>query len=205
MYSMSGLTGESEVSLPCAISSVTSPPIAAGAYIVTPELYSAGEPLATAPNRSNVLVWSGTNTMMSPVEFIVNATGSLEISIQAIPANGNCQSIAQGGAGISSMTIAMTHDQGCAPVTLTRMRGNAVIGQYAVNCATPMVATCIESDEILITPVLPSGSYIIHVAGRILAKDCWHGDGPIQIPAGGKRKSAMLNLNNESIPGCPHP
>ncbi len=204
MRSASGSPDESEISLPCEISSVTSPPVAAGIYNVTPELNSSGELLATAPDQNNVAVWSGIDTMLLPVKFIVDATGGLAISIKVESTSSNCQPIAQGGAGITSATITLTHPGGCAPIALIRKRGNVTIGQYLINCSTPMVATCIEADETLVASGLASGPYTIHIAGRFLARECWRHDGPLQIPAGERVLSTTLILNDQGITGCPH-
>ncbi len=205
MRSASGSPDESKISLPCAISSVTSPPVAAGIYNVTPELNSSGELLATAPDQNNVAVWSGIDTMMLPVKFIVDATGGLALSIKAGPTSSNCQPIAQGGAGITSTTITLTHPGGCTPISLIRKRGDLTIGQYLINCSTPMAATCIETDETLTASELSSGPYTIHITGRFMARECWKHDGPLQVPAGERVLTTTLILNDQGIPGCPHP
>ena len=184
-----------ETSLPCAISSVTSPPVPAGVYDVTPELHSAGSLLAVATDQRGVVVWSGTDTPLSPIEFVVDATGGLALSLRAGAATGNCLPLANGGAGITTMTIVMTHASsgvgGCAAITLTRRRGGEPIGQYVINCSTPMVASCIETDEVLTASDMASGLYRIIVTGRILARDCWGNDEMLHVSAGGHESSEI--------------
>jgi hypothetical protein len=206
---MSSLTGSPITeALPCAISSVTSSPVSAGVYDVTPELRSAGSLLAVAADQRGVVVWSGADTPLSPVSFVVDATGDLAISLRAGAASGNCIPLASGGAGITTMTITMTRTvagggSGCAAITLTRRRGNETIGQYVINCSTPMVAGCIENDEVLTASSMASGAYRIIVAGRILARDCWSGDGMMQVPAGRRTLVTELELIGQARAGCP--
>ncbi len=202
MANLSG-SASAEVSLPCSIGAVVSPPIPAGMYGMTPELYSDGVLLSSAPEQRNVIVWSGTNTPLLPAKFVVDDSGSLSVSITAQPATKNCQPATSGGAGITTNTIILTHASGeCAPITMIRKRDGVSVGQYEVNCNTPMVTSCVESNEELTASGVASGSYTIRVRGRVRAIDCWFWMGPLRIPAGGKSTTAALILSNPGELGC---
>jgi hypothetical protein len=112
-----------------------------------------------------------------------------------VPLTSNCKPPAMMGAGITGFTITLVHTgDGCAPVTFTRMRGTTMLGSYLVNCSSPMVTTCIESDETLTVPSMQSGPYQIHVRGKNNAVDCWKNDDALQVPPQGKTLTETLNL-----------
>jgi hypothetical protein len=70
-----------------------------------------------------------------------------------------------------------------------------------VNCSSPSVAACIENNETLTTSVT-SGTYTIHVRGKIGVTDCWQDDAALEVPLPGKPLTRTLNLALRNIPGC---
>jgi len=135
------------------------------------------------------------NTALAPIVFVVDARGSLVLSLAAPPATSNCKSPSMMGAGINGITITLTTSAGgCAPVTFVHTRGAVTLAPYTVNCSSPAVAACIETDETLTVPSLPSGPYLIHVRGKIGAVECWNNDDALQVPALGKPLTRTLNL-----------
>jgi len=203
LHSASGAFGV-PASFTCANSPSTSQPLDPGTYNVSFELRGLSVTLATAPDQNAVTVLPGQDTRLSPVTFVVDAKGSLVLSLAAPPAIKNCA----GGAGMTGTTITLVHTGGgCAPVTFQRARGATSIGTYLVNCSSPQVAMpCIESDETLTVASLPSGPYMIHVRGKLNAADCWKNDDALQVPPLNQTLSETLNLAYQAgTLGCPVP
>jgi hypothetical protein len=118
------------------------------------------------------------------------------LSLVAPLATSNCK---QSGAGITTDTITLVHTgDGCAPVTFSRSRGTTTLSPYVVNCSSPTIATCIESDEQLSVSSIASGSYTIHVRGQINGIDCWTNDDTLRVPPNGELQTQTLNLAFDS-------
>jgi hypothetical protein len=133
----------------------------------------------------------------------VSEKGSLVLSFAALPATTNCKPARMNGAGITGITITLVQVAGgCAPVTFIRSRGTAQLGTYTVNCSSPAVATCIETDETLTVASMPSQRYTIQVRGKIGAIDCWTNDDTLDVPPSGGSLMRTLKLTHQDIPGC---
>lgn len=194
----------SAASFSCAMSPGIVPDLAPSVYDITFELKGVSLTTVTAPEQKGVLVESGRDTQLAPVTFMVDARGGVVLSLAAPPATSNCKTPAMMGAGITGMTITLVHTGGgCAPVTFVRARGSTVLGTYTVNCSSPQVAPCIENDETLTVASMASGSYTIHVRGKVGAADCWKNDNALQVPPQGKTLVETLNLAFQTgTPGC---
>jgi hypothetical protein len=192
------------VSFACARGRETSPPIEPGVYDVLFELRGVDLAGVTAPEQKSVVVEPGRDTQLAPVAFAIDARGSLVLSLAAPPATSNCRPPGSMGAGITGITITLEQaGGGCAPVTFVRARGSTMLGTYTVNCSSPQVSACIETDETLTVTSLASGPYVIHVRGKIGAVDCWRNDNSLIVPPQGKRLTETLNLAFQSgTPGC---
>jgi len=186
---------------PCQ-SSPSTTQLAAGAYDITLELHAAdGTRLATAPDQTDVTIVGGQLKRLTPVTFAASTKGSLVISV-ATPATTNCQPVGVNGAGITGTTITLERaDGGCAAVTFVRSVGSTQRGTYTVNCSSPSVAACIEKNETLTTS-LASGTYRIHVRGKLGTIDCWQRDDALEVPPPGKPLVRTLGLAHQNIPGC---
>jgi hypothetical protein len=142
-----------------------------------------------------VVIESGMTTALAAITFVVDATGGLVLSLASPPATSNCKSPSMMGAGINGITITLTQAAGgCAPVTFVHTRGAMTLAPYTVSCSSPAVAACIENDETLTVPSLPSGPYNIHIRGKIGAVECWTNDDALQVPALGRTLTRTLNL-----------
>lgn len=148
-----------------------------------------------------VTIVSGQDVKLEPVTFRVNATGGLQLTLQA-GTSGNCV----GGAGITGFSISLAHDGGpgdtaCEPVVFALSSGGTF---DAGNCSSPPVQTCVAADVTLTVASLPSGPYQIHVLGKKLSNVCWTNNDSFTVPAQGKTVTRMLNLALESeTPNCP--
>jgi hypothetical protein len=187
-------TGDADA-FTCSNSPSTSKAILPGTYDVSFELHADGVTLATAPDQNGVVIIDGNNSPLAPITFHVDARGGLALSLAAPPATTNCKAPSMMGAGINGVTITlMTAAGSCAPVTFVHTRGAMTLPPYTVNCSSPQVAACIESDETLTVPAMTSGPYAIHVRGKIGAIECWKSDESLQIPALGMVLTQKVNL-----------
>jgi hypothetical protein len=180
-------------------------PLDAGTYDLTFELDAVSGPISTAAPQSGIAIAGGANTPLSPVTFSVDATGGLALAVTAGKAGGNCDPVAQMGAGITTMTLSLTHADGtCAPVTFDiAADAKRPESMYTVNCAAPPVAPCIESDQKITVGGLASGSYRIHVAANVGGSTCYLNGDSLQVPAAGKTLVHLLNLAFQTgTPGC---
>jgi hypothetical protein len=166
-----------------------------GIYDVSLELQAGNETLATAPDQTGILVKDGVTTLLAPITFVIDAQGSLELTLTAPPTTSNCKSPLQMGAGINGTTITLVQaDGGCAPVTFAHTKGKMTLLPYTVSCSSPPVAACIENDETLTVMGLPSGPYTIHIRGKIGALECWKSNDSLQVPARGTTLVQTLDL-----------
>jgi hypothetical protein len=184
-------TGATEV-FPCGNNPSISKALDPATYDVAFELHAGSVTLATAPDQSGVVVENDKDTALTPVVFAVDAHGSLALSLTAPPTTSNCKSTSMLGAGINGVSITLLHvEGGCAPVTFAR---SSTIQPYTVNCSSPAVVACIENDETLTVPTLPSGPYMIHVVGKIGVVECWKSDDILQVPARGTILTRVIDL-----------
>jgi hypothetical protein len=191
-------------SFSCNNSPTTSRALDPGTYDVTLELHAGATTLATVPEQRGIVIVDGMTTPLAPVTFVVDASGSLVVSLASPPATTNCGAPSMMGAGIDGVTITLTQaGGGCAPVTFVHTKNGAPLPPYTVSCSSPAVAACIESDETLTVPTLASGPYTIHVRGTIGGVECWKNDDALQVPALGKPLTTTLNLALQpATPGC---
>lgn len=187
------------VSFSCGNNPSTSQPLEPGTYDVTFELHGRDLASIPAPGQSGVVILPGQDTRLAPIAFEVDVRGGLALSFLAPPFTSNCKPPAMMGAEITGMTITLVHaGGGCAPVTFTRTRGTTTLGTYTVNCSSPQVASCIETDETLTATGLPSGPFTIHVRGKLGAVDCWINNDMLRVPAQGRMLIETLNLAFQS-------
>jgi hypothetical protein len=191
-------------SFSCTNSPSTSTPIDPGVYDVAFELHGLALTSVTAPEQTGVTIAPGQDTRLAPITFVVDARGSLVVSLATPPRTSNCKAPSMMGAGITGTTITLEHTgDGCAPVTFVRARGSTMLGTYTVNCGSPQVAPCIETDETLTVATIASGPYTIHVRGKVGLADCWRNDNGLQVPPQGKALVETLNLAFQTgTPGC---
>lgn len=191
----------------------TSQGLAPASYDVRFELVGVGGPppdqvIATAPSQLSVPVVSGQSVALEPLTFAVDATGGLKLHLASGATGGNCGDVAASGAGITTMTITLDQMGGatCAPVTFAIGAGATLpAGTYTVDCTTPLVTGCIESDQELSVTGVASGSYAIHVRGyRDLVVDaCFTNDDTLPVPPLGRDLVRTLNLGQQTLnPAC---
>jgi hypothetical protein len=194
------------VSLSCDQGTGTSQSLSPDTYDVSIELHGAGLTAVKVAAQNNVIVKPGANVALSPVVFPVDPHGAIVFSIKVPQADTNCGGAADQGAGITSTTITLQHDDSgpCEPVTFTHTKGATMLASYTVDCSSPMVANCIERDEALTATGLPSGGYTVHVVGKINAAACWRNDDTVQVPPQGSTQSGTWNLAlQKAVAGCP--
>ncbi|MGE0872091.1 MAG: hypothetical protein AB7P03_26270 [Kofleriaceae bacterium] len=188
--------GQSEV-FTCPNLSGTSPVLPVGIYDIEFELAGAVGLIATAPKQEGIEIKSGQNTELAPLAFAVDATGQLELSLNAHQTGGNCAP-AMDSAGIEGMTITLEHvgnGNPCENVTFSISAGaSQPAGTYTVDCAAPAVGACVESDQTLTVPSLPSGNYIIRIRGKVGGTDCWVNNDTIKVPPLGMKLTSELNI-----------
>jgi len=194
------------VSLSCDLSPATSQMLAPDTYDISIELHGSGLTAVTAPDQNNVVVQPGRDTPLAPVVFKVDPNGALVVALQAVPQiTSNCGD-PPAGAGITATTITLQHDANgpCEPITFTHTKGATVLDPYKINCSSPLVVNCIESDESLSVASLPSGPYTIHIVGKINNAACWKNDDALQVLPQGKTQRISFNLAyHPEILGCP--
>jgi hypothetical protein len=195
--------GQTEV-FSCASAMATSSKFPPGMYDLTYELNGLAGLLGTAPGQLGIVINSEQDTPVNPVSFAVDATGGLELNLASGASGGNCEPTGMMGAGITGTSITLLHSgAGCEPVTFAIAAGaTKPAGSYTVNCASPTVAPCIESDQKMTVSGVPSGNYAIHIRGKIGATDCWINNDSLKVPPLSKVLKATLNLAHQTTPGC---
>ena len=171
------------------------------------ELDGASEVFATAPQQKGIVITAGENVRLAPLTFAVDATGGIKLMLATPPAGGNCATTANGGAGITGMTLTLAHTSSgvCEPVTFTIAPYMTFAGgTYVVNCTTPVVAPCIDSHQELSVTGVKSDGYQLHVRGRKGNAECWLNDDTLPVPPLGHDVSRTLNLGAAPMgtPGC---
>ena len=189
----------------CSSGKGTSPAVPPAIYDMDFELSGGGQTLAIAPRQSMITIKSNTDTDLAPIAFALDATGALDLQLTANKPGGNCKAVSQMGAGITATTITLVHGAGaCAPVTFTITPGATKPGgTYTVNCGSPQVAPCIETDQHLQVANVGSGPYVIHIRGKIGATDCYKNDDSLRVPSLSRTYTTTLNLGYQmGTPGC---
>ena len=187
----------------CSATNGTGHGIPSGNYDMELGLLASTGPLVTAPTQHGIHISAGKTTPLAPVTFAIDATGALDLHLASTAPGGNCALTTMNGAGITGTTITLEHISSvCAPVTFTvGADATRPAFSYTVNCATPVVAACIESDQALDVSGVPSGHYVVHVRGRTGAGTCWTNDDQLVVPAVGRTLMQTLALT-AGTPGC---
>ena len=191
-------------SFSCASGTGISRELDAGSYDVLYTLEGKSGTLASGIQQVNQPIVGEQTTTLDKVTFAVDDKGALALHMNSLKTGGNCGTIAKMGAGITGVTIALQHSPGgCEPLTLTIGPGATQPGgTYVINCASPVVAPCIENDQALTANKVPADHYQIKIRGKIGATDCWANDDQFDVPPLGKTYSQTLNLQKLSNPGC---
>jgi hypothetical protein len=177
-----------------------------GTYEMSFELNSTFGTLATSPQQTGIVLRSGETTEIMPLQFTVDPHGALAVHVDAGKSGGNCAPAANTGAGITTMTITLEHTAttACEPVTLMIGAGATQPARmYTINCATPMVSPCIETDQEITATAVPSDGYTIHIRGNVGGATCWKNDDQLPVPPNGMTLTRTLNLGfSTGTPGC---
>lgn len=197
-----GVQGGSTEVFTCPTLEGTSQGLAPGIYDLNFELVGSGGPqptgvIATSPAQMAIEIKSGENVRLSPLTFVVDATGGLELNLSTNTLGGNCAATAQDGAGITTMTLTLEHasDASCEPVTFNVSAGaTGTAGTYTVDCATPVAVPCLAADQQLTVAGVPSGSYVVRVRGYKDAAACWTNNDTLPVPPLGRDLTRTLNL-----------
>lgn len=154
--------------------------------------------IASAPAALALEITSGGTVTVDPITFAVDATGKVELFVTTGNAGGNCA----GGAAIENVTLSLTHTgAACEPVTFDISNGPP--SSYAVNCAAPPLSACIDNDQKLSVPTLPSGNYRLAVSGKIGGLDCYSTTATLIVPPNSKTLPQTIGLTKLTTPGCP--
>jgi hypothetical protein len=182
----------------------TSEAVLAGTYDLDFELAGTFGTLARGAEQKNVVVPPDGTVQLDPVTFQVKALGGMALELSSGASGGNCAATGANGAGITSFTITMNHtgDQTCAPLTLNISAGaNQGASTYTINCTTPVVAGCIENDQIITASGVDSDGYTLHIKGTSGA-DCYLNDDMVQVPPLDLVLSRTLNLVMQTGGAC---
>jgi len=162
--------------------------------------------LAMGTKQVPVAITANANIELAPVTFQVEALGGIGLKVATGKVGGNCGAVSAGGAGIGQMTITLNHnsDLTCEPITLNISDGATQTGgTYTIDCTTPMVRGCIESDQTITAMGVPSDSYTIRVRGYVGANVCYLNADSIPVPPLNQLLLRTLNLSQQTqTPGC---
>jgi len=151
----------------------------------------------------DVVVPSGGNTVIGPVDFVVNTDGGFRFKMVA-GAGGNCTALASGGAGITTTSIVLTDGSlNCVPATFDIAAGaTAPAGTYTTDCTTPAAfPACIAEDQfVTVAPGIPAGTYRMAITGFNGAEACWTRNPQFTVPGGGA--TANLPQQNLNVDGA---
>jgi hypothetical protein len=175
-----------------------------GNYEMDFELSGTFGTLARGVKQAPVRIEANTNLDLQPVTFQVEALGGVALKFSAGKPGGNCGATNVNGAGITGVSITLTHngDGTCEPVTFTITDGATQPGgTYTVNCTTPVVRGCIESDQTITATSIPADSYTIRIRGATAGPQCWVNNDSIQVPPLNKLLIRTLNLAQQAS-GC---
>jgi hypothetical protein len=188
----------------CSTGMGTSEALVTGTYEMNFELAGTFGLLARGPEQVPVEIRANEKTELAPVTFQVEALGGLDLKLATGKAGGNCGPVANGGAGITTVSITLTHnsDGTCQPLQLSISNNGMGTGggTYMVNCTNPVERACIEADQSITAVGAPSDSYTIRVRGKVGATVCWSNSDTIQVPPLSGVLTRTLNLAQQ--PGC---
>ncbi len=205
LRNLAAVGGMTEV-FTCATGSGTSQrDITPGTYEISFELDAgSGTVLQTAPTQHAVVIQSNQVTKLASLSFAVNATGGMKLHLASNKAGGNC-GVAPSGAAIDAMTISIQHGSTgpCEPIAFAIAAGaTKPAGNYTVDCTTPAVGPCIESDQEVTAIGVPSDQYTFHIHGNVAAATCWTNNDQVTVPPLGANAIKTLNLG-QAAPGTP--
>ncbi len=169
-----------------------------GLYDLSFELGGTSGVIGSAPAALAIEITSGGTVTVDPITFAVDATGKVELFLTTGNAGGNCA----GGAAVDNVTLSLTHTgAACEPVTFDISNGPP--SSYVVNCAAPPLSACIDNDQKLSVPTLPSGNYRLEVIGKIGGLDCYSTSATLIVPPNSKTLMQTIGLTKLTTPGCP--
>jgi hypothetical protein len=173
-----------------------SPGLAPGIYDFMFELDASSGVLATAPGQFGIEIDSNQNVRLAPLAFSLDATGGMNLHLATNRAGGNC-GVPPNGGGITSTTLTLAHtsDSTCQPLTLQIAAGaTKPASMYTINCTTPVVGPCIESDQAITASGFAADSYQIHIKMNQAANVCWTNNDSIVVPPQSATLMRTLNL-----------
>ncbi|CAN5505927.1 hypothetical protein BH11MYX1_BH11MYX1_18640 [soil metagenome] len=183
----------------------TSQGLEPGIYDFDFQLAAASGILQAPPGQHTITIASGQNTRLAALAFQLDATGGVALTLSTGRTT-NCGTATPANGAITQETITLTHnsDSSCEPITLAISASTlspppaSASGSYTINCATPMVTTCIEKDSTVTATGVKADSYTIHVAGKQgvagASGVCWTNSDSIVIPPLGGTLTRQLNL-----------
>lgn len=190
------------LAFPCENSPQSSPSIDPGSYDLSIELHNGVVAIAVI-NQWDINVEANRQTTAPLAAFIITGKGNLIFSIRATGVSSNCKPGSMNGAGITAMTITLVYvNGGCAPFLFTRasnVLSMAAMDTYQVNCSSPQIASCIESNETLTAISVPAKEYTITINGKIGPSDCWRIVEPLRVLPG-QTTNKILDLTRQ--PRC---
>jgi len=170
--------------------------LAPGTYDFMFELDASSGILATAPGQIGIDIASNENVRLAPLAFSLDATGGMNLHLATNRAGGNC-GVPPNGGGITSTTITLVHssDSSCQPLTLQIAAGaTKPASMYVINCTTPVVGPCIESDQAITATGFAADNYNIHIKMNQAANVCWSNNDSIVVPPLSATLTRTLNL-----------
>jgi hypothetical protein len=122
----------------------------------------------------NVEIRPNETTMIGPVMFDVDPTGTLAFRVNTTATGGNCAPTASMGAGITATTIVLRDAaNACVPTTFAIAAGaTRPAGTYTSDCAGASYG-CIDADQDITATGVIAGQHSMILTGAIGAAPCW--------------------------------
>ena len=109
-----------------------------------------------------------------------------------------------GGTGLDAMSVAFEQDGACLGLTADVADGASEPAlTYSQVCPDPVGTPCIELDQAMRFPRVPSGALHVGIDGFIGGRRCYVGDATVTVPTSGALHRETLFLVPTSAPGCP--
>lgn len=154
----------------CASGAGASRGIAPGLYDVTIDVSaSLGRSLlGEAVKLQDIEIVANNNTTLPAQEFVVEPVGSFSFFVDGDAAGGNCETVANGGAGIVGIEFGLKDSDGaCVPTDFVVEAGSQSGGTYSSDCTTPPAPLpCIGKDQLIAVTTVSSGSYTMDITAQ---------------------------------------